>query len=434
MANGAPNYLPGFEPENIKPLLATLLNDLDASFPDKTVVWSEWNHEKWDKAAGFLCKNLGYSRGTEFLEAYGYSIVQNREDIVTTRNEIPLEEKQPDSHKTSNKKQPAKRKNSIKNNRVDGETERINDYGKNGEPKKKRRTWLWILGWICIFPLPLTILLLRNKKMKPVLKYAIIAITWLMYLLLGLSINSSSRDNVSMQVSTPAATQFETRKTLYSDAQIVDLMNGFGTAKVGTMSVARADKADCTDEALADWYFNYVQKNTDCNYHVIVYNDVAGKGVYANKGFIQKDIALTGESNGTYSLGNDDGSTYYTVNEENKTITVRMVMADESVVENAKMKIDAVIPAEYKNGKTYSVDVAGPEGDLDCNLTLINSDFATMDCQSAAIDIASKVKALDLGIGYFCISFQEDDYKMNAISNLDNLTSQEASEISTKIY
>ena len=92
MASGVPNYLPGFEPENIKPLLITLLNDLDAYFPDKIIVWSEWNHEKWDKAAGFLCKNLGYSRGTEFLEAYGYSIVQNRDEITNSSYIEPVKE------------------------------------------------------------------------------------------------------------------------------------------------------------------------------------------------------------------------------------------------------------------------------------------------------------------------------------------------------
>lgn len=39
-----------------------------------------------------------------------------------------------------------------------------------------RKTWLWVLGWICIFPLPLTILLLRKKDMKPEIKYGIIAV------------------------------------------------------------------------------------------------------------------------------------------------------------------------------------------------------------------------------------------------------------------
>ena len=31
------------------------------------------------------------------------------------------------------------------------------------EMPKKRKTWLWVLGWICIFPVPLTILMLRKK-------------------------------------------------------------------------------------------------------------------------------------------------------------------------------------------------------------------------------------------------------------------------------
>ena len=41
----------------------------------------------------------------------------------------------------------------------------------NVSAPKKRRTWLWVLGWIFIFPLPLTILLLRKKQMKPIFKY-----------------------------------------------------------------------------------------------------------------------------------------------------------------------------------------------------------------------------------------------------------------------
>ncbi len=57
----------------------------------------------------------------------------------------------------------------------------------NQKPSKKRKTWLWVLGWICIFPLPLTILLVRKKSMKPVLKYGLIAAAWIIYLLIGLS-------------------------------------------------------------------------------------------------------------------------------------------------------------------------------------------------------------------------------------------------------
>ena len=46
---------------------------------------------------------------------------------------------------------------------------------------KKRRTWLWVLGWIFMFPVPLTILLVRNKKMNVALKIVLIVVAWLAY-------------------------------------------------------------------------------------------------------------------------------------------------------------------------------------------------------------------------------------------------------------
>ena len=61
------------------------------------------------------------------------------------------------------------------------------------DPQKKRKTWLWVLGWIFVFPLPLTLILLKKKKMKPVLKYGIIAVAWILYLIFVLSGNSSDK-------------------------------------------------------------------------------------------------------------------------------------------------------------------------------------------------------------------------------------------------
>ena len=51
----------------------------------------------------------------------------------------------------------------------------------------KRRTWLWVLGWICIFPVPLTIILVRKKDMNLLLKIAIIAVAWIVYFAIGAS-------------------------------------------------------------------------------------------------------------------------------------------------------------------------------------------------------------------------------------------------------
>lgn len=65
------------------------------------------------------------------------------------------------------------------------------------ELPKKRKTWLWVLGWIFIFPVPLTILMLRNKTLKPVIKYGIIAAAWIAYLIIGLSGKGSEPVNTA---------------------------------------------------------------------------------------------------------------------------------------------------------------------------------------------------------------------------------------------
>ena len=52
-------------------------------------------------------------------------------------------------------------------------------------PEKKRKTWLWILGWILCFPIPLTILMLRNKKLPNGVRYGVIAAAWLFVIIIG---------------------------------------------------------------------------------------------------------------------------------------------------------------------------------------------------------------------------------------------------------
>lgn len=60
---------------------------------------------------------------------------------------------------------------------------------------KRSRTWLWVLGWIFIFPLPLTIILVRNKKIKPWLKFVIIGVAWLIYIIFALVYSSDDSGN-----------------------------------------------------------------------------------------------------------------------------------------------------------------------------------------------------------------------------------------------
>lgn len=57
---------------------------------------------------------------------------------------------------------------------------------------KKKSVWIWVLGWIFVFPLPLTILLRRKTGMSPIFKYIVIAIAWLAYIAILVTGNASN--------------------------------------------------------------------------------------------------------------------------------------------------------------------------------------------------------------------------------------------------
>ncbi|WP_407724890.1 hypothetical protein [Ruminococcus sp. JL13D9] len=61
-------------------------------------------------------------------------------------------------------------------------------------PKKKSKMVWWVLGWIFIFPIPLTIIISRNKKLKTGAKIGIIVAAWLVYLMIGIIGNVAKSD------------------------------------------------------------------------------------------------------------------------------------------------------------------------------------------------------------------------------------------------
>jgi len=78
-------------------------------------------------------------------------------------------------------------------------------FSDDREPVKKRKTWLWVLGWIFIFPLPLTLILIKKKDMKPALKYGIIAAAWVLYLIFAFAGNAGSSDNSNTPSAEPTS-------------------------------------------------------------------------------------------------------------------------------------------------------------------------------------------------------------------------------------
>ena len=58
--------------------------------------------------------------------------------------------------------------------------------------KKKRHTFWWVMGWIFIFPIPATILIVRSKKMPWWAKTLLILLVWGIYLAIGMSGGTSA--------------------------------------------------------------------------------------------------------------------------------------------------------------------------------------------------------------------------------------------------
>lgn len=62
---------------------------------------------------------------------------------------------------------------------------------------QKKNTWLWVLGWIFIFPVPLMILILRNKNLKTIFKFGIIAFVWIIYFVVVFVGTESNNNNTN---------------------------------------------------------------------------------------------------------------------------------------------------------------------------------------------------------------------------------------------
>lgn len=90
----------------------------------------------------------------------------------------------------------------------------------------KSKTWLWVLGWICIFPVPLTILMLRKKDMKPAVKYGIIAAAWLLFFLIGMTGNTETTTQTPEAPGYSEASQTETSATTEATKLVFNLVAG----------------------------------------------------------------------------------------------------------------------------------------------------------------------------------------------------------------
>ncbi len=80
----------------------------------------------------------------------------------------------------------------------------------SSKPTKKRKTWLWVLGWIFVFPIPLTILIARSKKLNTIVKIGIIAAAWILFFTIGSSGNNTNK-SLDAETNTQDKNQSSTR-------------------------------------------------------------------------------------------------------------------------------------------------------------------------------------------------------------------------------
>ena len=80
--------------------------------------------------------------------------------------------------------------------RVDKESTEPAYTAQNNTPAPNRKTWLWVIGWIFCFPIPLTVLIVKNKKMSNVVKGVLIALLWLAIIVIGNAEDSQSAENM----------------------------------------------------------------------------------------------------------------------------------------------------------------------------------------------------------------------------------------------
>lgn len=126
----------------------------------------------------------------------------------------------------------------------------------------------------------------------------------------------TEKNEYTEETTTTAEPTTEPQEHIYDNAIIRDVMNGFRSEKIGEYSIIEIKSDQITEEILADWYFNYVEKN-DFNWCMILYTDRENEGVYAIAGIINKDVKFNIDEYGDYSLGDSTNGIIYVPDSEN---------------------------------------------------------------------------------------------------------------------
>ena len=177
------------------------------------------------------------------------------------------------------------------------------------EQTKKKKTWLWVLGWIYMFPLPLTILLLRKKNMNKNAKIIILVVAWLLYLIIPISGCLSESSSTKAQSD---STNFETQAEEFAEKQVVDPESQDENA----IEASATENANALtfiiipDEKGEYGFENTLNAGTEFEETQIVYHIPAGTYTVTNLGEFQGQIgAMSDETHITENGWEEPAST-----------------------------------------------------------------------------------------------------------------------------
>ncbi len=174
------------------------------------------------------------------------------------------------------------------------------------EQQKKRKTWLWVLGWIFIFPLPLTIILLKKKNLKPAIKYGIIAAAWVLFLVFvfvygGSGDTSTSQQsttqNTTVPISVATTTTAPITTTMANDTETTQTTDTTTISAETTVKQEETTESKEIIELIAGQIGEYgkeiiMGEGTEFEEHLVVYYLPAGKYTVKNLGQYMTQVTV----------------------------------------------------------------------------------------------------------------------------------------------
>lgn len=164
-----------------------------------------------------------------------------------------------------------------------GYTWHVDDGQQNGN------LTLWVLGWIFFFPIPLTILILRKKNMKPALKYGLIAALWIVVVVAAL-LSDTNDSSARKKRAAATTTQSSQEETIIRDENSSDITETYSEPSSEASQSEETSQEEVQDYSFSEPFFSYSGNGDDVitgittqyySYAHIVHN---GDGLFSVKG------------------------------------------------------------------------------------------------------------------------------------------------------